>query len=105
MFYLPHRTVIRESAKTTKLRTIYDASSKPTTKSSASLHDLKDLPLQNSMWDVLVRSRFKPSNLVMWWYQKSILTDKNGGVWEKCFAFSLGKKCNLNGVKINRFLD
>ena len=56
MFYLPHRTVIRESAKTTKLRIIYDASSKPTTKSSASLHDLKDLPLQNSMWDVLVRS-------------------------------------------------
>ena len=105
MFYLPHRTVIRESARTTKLRIIYDASSKPTTESSASLHDLKGLPLQNSMWDVLVRSRFKPSNRVMWWYQKSILTDKNAWVWEKCFAFSLGKKCNLNGVEINRFLD
>ena len=38
MFYLPHRLVIRESAKTTKLRIVYDASSKPT-RNSASLND------------------------------------------------------------------
>ena len=38
MFYLPHRPVIRESAKTTKLRIVYDASSKPT-ENSAYLND------------------------------------------------------------------
>ena len=35
VFYLPHRLVIRESAKTTKLRIIYDASSKPNKNSSS----------------------------------------------------------------------
>ena len=37
-FYLPHRPVIRESAETTKLRIIYDASAKPN-KDSVSLID------------------------------------------------------------------
>ena len=36
--YLPHRPVIRESAETTKLRIIYDASAKPN-KDSVSLID------------------------------------------------------------------
>ena len=57
VFYLSHRLVIRESAKTTKLRIVYDASSKPT-KNSAFLNDFLETgpPLQNSMWDILVRS-------------------------------------------------
>ena len=55
MFYLSHRPVITESAKTTNLRIVYHASSK-STKNSASLSD----PLQNSMGDILVKSRFKP---------------------------------------------
>ena len=60
VFYLPHRPVIRESAKATKLRIVYDASSKPT-KNSASLNDCleTDPHFQNSMWYILVRSRFK----------------------------------------------
>ena len=54
MFYFPHRPVIRESAETTKVRIVYDASSKPA-KNSASLNDcLKTgLPLQNSLWDIV----------------------------------------------------
>ena len=50
VFYLPHRPVIRESAKTTKLRIVYDASPKPT-KNSASLNGCLETvpPLQNSM--------------------------------------------------------
>ena len=48
MFYLLYRPVIRESAKTTKLRIVYDGSSKPT-KNSASLNDCLEtgLTLQN----------------------------------------------------------
>ena len=37
-FYLPHRPVIRESAETTKIRIVYDASAKPN-KDSASLNE------------------------------------------------------------------
>ena len=61
MFYLQHRLVIRESAQTTKLRIMYDASSE-LTKNSASLNDCLEMgpPLRNSMWDILIRSRFKP---------------------------------------------
>ena len=48
VFYWRHRPIIRESAKTTKLRIVYDASSKPT-KISASLNDCLETgpPLQN----------------------------------------------------------
>ena len=48
VFYLLYRPVIRESAKTTKLRIVYDGSSKPT-KNSASLNDCLEtgLTLQN----------------------------------------------------------
>ena len=55
------RPVIRESAKTTKLRIVYDASSKPI-KNSASLNDYLETgpSLQDSLWDILVRPRFKP---------------------------------------------
>ena len=52
VFYLPHVPVLRESAETTKLRIVYDTSSK-TIKNSASLYGH---PLQNSMCDILVRS-------------------------------------------------
>ena len=60
VFYLPHRPVIREAVETTKLGIVCDASSKPT-RNSAFLNDCLETgaPLQNSMWNILVRSRFK----------------------------------------------
>ena len=47
-FYLPHRTVIRESAETTKIRIFYDASAKPN-QDSVSLNECLEIgpPLQN----------------------------------------------------------
>ena len=42
VFYLPHRSVIRESAETTKLKIVYDASSKPTENSLLSLHSFHE---------------------------------------------------------------
>ena len=60
-FYLPHRPVIREFVETTKIRNVYDASAKPN-KDSISLNECLETgpPLQNSLWDILIRSRFRP---------------------------------------------
>ena len=61
MFCLPHKSAIRESTETTKLRIVYDASSKPA-KNSAYVNDCveKCSSFQNSGRDILVKSRFKP---------------------------------------------
>ena len=59
-FYMPHRAGIRESAESTKLRVVYDASGK--SGSGFSLNDCleKGPPLQNKLWDILIRARFRP---------------------------------------------
>ena len=61
IFYMPHRPVIRESAESTKLRIVYDASAKANN-STVSLNDCLETgpPLQNSLYEILVRSRMKP---------------------------------------------
>ena len=61
MLYFLYGPAIRKSVETTKLRIMYDASSEAT-KNSVSLNDCLEIgpPLQNSMRDILVRSRFKP---------------------------------------------
>ena len=60
-FYLPHKPVVRESAESTKVRVVYDASAKES-EDSPSLNDcLETGPiLQNLLWNVLVSNRFKP---------------------------------------------
>ncbi len=60
-FYLPHRAVIRDKAETTKLRVVYDGSARETP-SAPSLNDCLNPgpPLQNKLWDVLVRQRSYP---------------------------------------------
>ena len=60
-FYVPHKTVVKETAETTKLRVVYDASAKETV-SQPSLNDCLNLgpSLQNHLWAILVRSRFHP---------------------------------------------
>ena len=60
-FYIPHKPVIKETAETTKLRIVYDASAK-TNEAVMSLNDCLETgpPLQNLLWDVLVRNRMKP---------------------------------------------
>ena len=87
MFYLPHRSVIRQSAETTKLGIVYDASSK-STKNSASLNDcLKTgISLPNLVWDILVRSLFKPI-LLCGDIKKAFLKTEYGSVREKFCVF------------------
>ena len=56
-FYLPHKPVIREEAASTKVRVVYDASAKAHP-NAVSLNDClyPGPPLQNKLWNVLVRS-------------------------------------------------
>ncbi|XP_068723854.1 uncharacterized protein [Montipora capricornis] len=54
-FYIPHKPVVRESAESTKLRIVFDASARSNERSLE-----KGLPLQNLLWDILVRNRLKP---------------------------------------------
>ena len=60
-FYIPHKPVVRENAESTKMRIVYDASARahPT---APSLNDCLNAgpPLQNKLWDVLVRQRSYP---------------------------------------------
>ena len=62
-FYLPHRPVIRKAAESTKMRIVYDASSKENER-SPSLNDCLETgpPLQNLLCDILVRNRFQTGN-------------------------------------------
>ena len=59
-FYMPHRAVIRESAESTKLHVVYDAS--VNSESGFSLNDSleKGPPPQNKLWDILIRTRSQP---------------------------------------------
>ena len=59
--YLPHKALIRETAQSTKMRIVFDASSKAN-QGGPSLNDCLETgpPLQNFRWSVLVRNRLKP---------------------------------------------
>ena len=58
---MPHHAVIRDEAESTKMRIVYDCSAKAD-RNSPSLNDCLDPgpPLQNKLWNVLVRGRFHP---------------------------------------------
>ncbi|KAK3743472.1 hypothetical protein QZH41_003295 [Actinostola sp. cb2023] len=60
-FYIPHKAVVREAAESTKLRVVYDASARAYD-NAASLNECLNPgpPLQNQLWNVLVRARFHP---------------------------------------------
>ena len=60
-FYIPHKAVVRDTAETTKLRVVYDASARAYS-GAPSLNECLNSgpPLQNKLWSALVRSRFHP---------------------------------------------
>ena len=102
---MPHRPVIRKSAETTKLRIVYDTSTKPT-KNSASLNGFLEmgLPLQNSMWYTLVRSRFKHI-LLCGDVEKAFLQIRirREMLERNVSRFHWENKCDPNRVELNRF--
>ena len=60
-FYIPHKHVVKESAETTKVRIVYDESARESDDSPSLTDCLETGPvLQNLLWDILVRNRFKP---------------------------------------------
>ena len=60
-FYIPHKGVVRETAESTKLRIVYDASARAWD-GAPSLNECLNTgpPLQNQLWSVLIRGRFNP---------------------------------------------
>ena len=63
--YFPDKAVVRESAESTKLRIVFDASARPNER-RPSLNDCLETgpPLQNLLWDILVRNQLKHVALV-----------------------------------------
>ncbi|XP_046863149.1 uncharacterized protein LOC124456885 [Xenia sp. Carnegie-2017] len=60
-FYIPHKPVVRERAETTKVRIVYDASAKANNEAPSLDQCLNPgPPLQNNLWNILVRMRFHP---------------------------------------------
>ena len=58
---MPQKAVVRQAAQTIKVRIVYDASAKSSSK-NVSLNERLETgpPLQNLIWDILTRSRFRP---------------------------------------------
>ena len=102
-FYLPHRTVIRESTKTTKIRIVYNVSVKPN-KDSVSLNECLETgpPLQNSLWDILIRSRFRPI-LLCGHVEKGFLQISIRESERDMFKFHWVKNSDPSVIEINRF--
>ena len=102
MFYFPHAPVIRKSAHRTKVRIVYDASSK-LIKDSASLNDCLEtsLPLQNLMMDILVRSRFK-TILLCGDIEKTFLQIRTQERERNILRLHWVNKCDPNYVERNR---
>ena len=73
VFYMPHRPVIRESASTTKVRMMFDASARPHPLAN-SVNECMNTgpPLQPLLWDILIRARMS-THLLLADLQKAFL--------------------------------
>ena len=60
-FYIPHKPVVKEEAESTKIRIIYNASTKLIISSPSVNKCLETaLPPQNLLWNVLIQNHFSP---------------------------------------------
>ena len=102
VFYLPRRPVIRESAKSTKLRLVY-ASAKAS-KSPVSLNECVETgpTLQNSLYDILVRFRMRPI-ILCGDIQKAFWQIRIRELQRNSLRFHWIKNLDPNIVEINRF--
>ena len=92
-FYMPHKPVVRESASTTKVRTVFDASAKPhLLTNSVNECMYKGPPLQPLLWDILIRARMS-THIVLADIQKAFLQIGVRGEDRDAFRFLY----NING--------
>ena len=102
-FYLPHKPVFREGAETTKLRVVSDASAKPSRESLLLNECLgKGPPLQNLLWKILIRNRFKPCAITAD-IQKAFLQIKIRESDRGALRFRWIKNQDINQIDILRF--
>ena len=73
IYYMPHKPVVRESSTTTKVRMVFDASSKPDP-SANSINNcmFTGPPLQPLLWDIMIRARMS-ANLLLGDIEKAFL--------------------------------
>ena len=68
VFHTPHKPVIREDAATTKVRVVFNASSKPHYLANSINNCMyRGPPLQPLMWDTLIRARMSTDILLCQW--------------------------------------
>ena len=74
VFYIPHKSVKKKTAGTTKLRIVFDASAKPS-EDRPSLNECLETgpPLQNPLWNVVVHNCPK-ANRISSQHQASLFT-------------------------------
>lgn len=77
-FYIPHKPVVRPTAESTKVRVVYDASARAY-EGAPSLNECLHTgpPLQNKLWNVLVRGRFYPVEICGDLQKARVLTSSN----------------------------
>ena len=73
VFYMPHKPIVKQSAVTTKVRMVFDASAKPQPL-TYSINDcmFTGPPLQPLLWDIMVRVR-KSTSLLLGDIEKAFL--------------------------------
>ena len=60
-YCMPYKAVVRDAAQTVKVRIVFDASAKSSSKNVSLNQCLETRPLlQKLIWDILTRSRFRP---------------------------------------------
>ena len=98
---MPHKAVIRESAQTTKVRIVNDASAKPNS-SSASQNDCLEPAYKNLLWDILVRTRLRPV-LLCGDIEKAFLLIRIRENDRDALQFDWIQNCNPTNIEILRF--
>ena len=101
-FCIPHRAVICESAESTKLRVVSDASLKSDPRFPLNDCLKKGPPLQNELWDILIRTRFRTA-VLCGDIEKAFLHIRIRENERDCLRFHWGEKANYDIIKIYRF--
>ena len=103
VFYLAHRPVIGESAETAKIRIEYEASANECQTSTSLNESVETGPLlQNRLWDILIRSRFRPIILCSD-IEKTFLQIRIRELQWGALRFHWVSNFDLNRIEVNRF--